>query len=117
MESAPEVVEVANGPQAGTQDVGPRAVIRDTIHTTLNAGGYWLPIEGQHAIADAIVKLRNEEVEKWRRKAVDRGLELGRLQRTVELVEATAHSWLDDHNGTDCARAVLHALTAYQPKE
>jgi hypothetical protein len=110
-------IEAPNGPQTATQSLDPHAVIRDTIHTTLNAGGYWLPIDDQHAITDAIVKLRNEEAEKWRRKAVDRGLELGRLQRTVELVEATAHSWLDDHNGTDCAQAVLHALTAYQPKE
>lgn len=72
--------EVPKGPQEGVQGVDPRAVIRDLIHTTLNAAGYWLPIDGQHAIADALLGLRNDDAEKWRRKAVDRGLELGRLQ-------------------------------------
>ncbi|MER7517820.1 hypothetical protein [Streptomyces sp. NPDC126499] len=109
--------EAPNGPQTGAEGPDPRDVIRDTIARTLNASGYWLPIEGQHAIAHALTGLRNDEAETWRRKAVDRGLELGRLQHTLELAEAAARTWIDDHNGTDCAHAVLDALTAYQPKE
>ena len=97
--------------------VDPREVIRDTIATTLNASSYWLPIEGQRAIADAITHLRDDDTEKWQRLAVERGLELGRLQRTLELAEATARNWLGDPNGYDCAQDVLDALTAYQPKE
>ncbi|GAA2803314.1 hypothetical protein [Streptomyces showdoensis] len=108
-----------SGPQTGTQGPDPRHVIRDTIHTTLNASGYWLPIEAQHAIADAILNLRNNDAETWRRKAVERGLELGRLQRTLELAESTARTWIDGSDGGTgaCAQAVVDALTAYPPKE
>lgn len=114
---APVDPEAANGPQVGAEGPEPREVIRDAIATTLNAGSYWLPIEGQRAIADALVDLRTNEAEKWRRLAIARGLELGRLQRTLELAEAAARAWADDHNGADCAQAVLDALTAHQPKE
>jgi hypothetical protein len=33
----------------------PQAVILDAISTTLNAHGYWLPIEGKRAVADAVL--------------------------------------------------------------
>ncbi|MEV4424024.1 hypothetical protein AB0K23_01345 [Streptomyces sp. NPDC049602] len=106
-----------SGPQAGAEGFEPRAVLLDVISTTLNAAGYWLPMDGKRAVADALFKTRDDEAEKWRRQAVGRALELGRLQRTHELAEAAARTWLDDHNGADCARAVLDALAAYQPKE
>lgn len=106
-----------SGPQTATQSPDPRHVIRDTIHTTLNASGYWLPIEAQHALADALLNLGNDDAETWRRLAVTRALELGRHQRTLELVEATARHWVHNGGGGDCAHAVLDALTAYQPKE
>ncbi|MET9728460.1 hypothetical protein [Streptomyces zaomyceticus] len=95
----------------------PHAVILDAISTALNAASYWLPSDAKRAVADAVLKTRNDEAEKWRRQAVDRGLELGRLQRTLELVEAAARAWLDDHYGADCARAVLDALNAYPAKQ
>ncbi|MFE6815976.1 hypothetical protein [Streptomyces sp. NPDC057677] len=110
-------VGATNGPQAGAERPDPRAVLLDAISTALNAAGYWLPIDGKKAVADAVLKTGSDEAEKWRRQAVDRGLELGRLQRTLELAEATARTWADDHNGADCARAVLDALNAYPAKE
>jgi hypothetical protein len=48
----------ASGAQAGAQSPDPRAVLLDTISTTLNAAGYWLPIEGKKAVADAVLNLQ-----------------------------------------------------------
>jgi len=45
-----------NGPQAGVQSPDPRAVLLDTISTALNAAGYWLPMDGKRAVADAVLK-------------------------------------------------------------
>jgi hypothetical protein len=44
-----------SGPQAPAQALDPRAVILDAISTTINAHGYWLPIEGKRAVADAVL--------------------------------------------------------------
>ncbi|MFE0647460.1 hypothetical protein ACFVZH_02565 [Streptomyces sp. NPDC059534] len=100
-----------------TEPPEPAAAILDTLSTALNAAGYWLPIDGKKAVAEALLQYRSDEVEKWRRRAARRAIELGRAERTLELAAATARSWADDHNGADCARAVLDALTAYPAKE
>lgn len=47
--------------QTGVQGVDPREGIRDTIATTLNRSGYWLPTEGQRAIADALTAHQPKE--------------------------------------------------------
>ena len=76
VESKDRGAGTANGPQAGAQGPKPRDVIRDLIHTTLNAGSYWLPIEGQHAIADAVLAALSSEIEVLRRVADPQGLRL-----------------------------------------
>lgn len=95
----PSDLATPKGAQAGTQDLDPRAVILDLIHTTLNAAGYWLPIEGQHAIADAIANLP-----------------IGVTENRTLAVRAAIHI-ADDHDVTDwqrgyraCAERVLAAL-------
>ena len=105
-----------NGPQTAAQPLDPRDVIRDTIATTLNRAGYWLPVEGQRALADALLATIGEQAEAWRRTAVHRALAIGRLERTLELVEAAIHI-ADNQDITDwqcgyraCAERVQYAL-------
>ncbi|MFE6785155.1 hypothetical protein ACFVFF_23150 [Streptomyces sp. NPDC057680] len=39
----------------------PRAVLLDAISTALNSAGYWLPIDGKRAVADAVLKAGSDE--------------------------------------------------------
>ena len=119
-ESEARVTEALNGAQAGAQGPDPRDVLLNVISTTLNAAGYWLPIDGQHAIAEALLTAIAQQTDDWRRTAVNRAFAIGRLERTLELVAAAAH--IDDaQDVTDwqrgyraCADRVLSVL---QPKE
>lgn len=100
----------------------PRDAIRDLIHTTLNQAGYWLPIDGQHAIAEAVLKLRNDYADKWRHKAIRRAIELGRLERALEAVHDFATQGSDNPgpwgDGYRTARQDFRELLAiYLPKE
>lgn len=101
-----------NDPQ--TARPAPRAVLLGTITTAINQAGFWLAIEGRRAIADAVLAAQEKEIQTWRHTAVRRALKISRLERTIELVEATAQSWQDDPNGHDCAHAVLDALKTYK---
>jgi hypothetical protein len=83
-------------PATGAPD--PHAVILDAISTALNAAGYWLPIDGKRAVADAVVVVLaslNRELELLRRSAdpddlrmVDEMLdEVRKLQAAEAVVE------------------------------
>ncbi|MEE1813512.1 hypothetical protein PUR59_00405 [Streptomyces sp. SP18ES09] len=114
------------GPQKAAQDLDPRAVLLDTISTALNAAGYWLPADGKKAVAEAVLATVGKESELLRRAAdpqdlrmVDEMLdELRKLtaaQAAISSVRSLARKGGDFC--ADCARAVLDALTAHQPKE
>lgn len=80
----------------------------------LNSGGSGTGMV--HAVRDAVLAVRDQEIRAWRHKAIRRALKISRLERTVELAQAAAESYLHDHaDGTDpCAAAVLDALKAYK---
>ncbi|MFI8962088.1 hypothetical protein ACIGO8_08225 [Streptomyces sp. NPDC053493] len=106
--------------QTGAQGVEARDAIRDAIATTLNAAGYWLPVEGQRAIADALVGLHNSEAEKWRHKAIDRAVKLGWLETTLLAVTELANeecthpgAWGDGYR--DAQLGLGELLAAFQP--
>jgi len=99
LESGPGVVGGENEAQAGAQGVDPRAVLLDAISTALNAAGYWLPIEGKRAVADAVLKAGDCEA----RAIVER------VRNAAAIADATdVTDWQRGYRA--CADRVLAAL-------
>lgn len=51
-----------SGPQTGTQGVAPHAQILEAVARAVREGRYWLPADGQRAIADAVVAAQQQRV-------------------------------------------------------
>ncbi|MFB7605246.1 hypothetical protein [Streptomyces gardneri] len=94
----------------------PHAVILDAISTSLNAAGYWLPIEGKRAVVDAVLKARigegaDEETPlQAARASIDlRDAVIAQLKLRTEIAEAKARE-LED--ATDVAVRAIPLMNA-----
>ncbi|MFF0277490.1 hypothetical protein [Streptomyces sp. NPDC004330] len=75
-----------------TQPPDPHAVLLDTISTALNAAGYWLPIDGKKAVADAVLKTGNTGTHDY--------LSTGCLHGDTVLPDGrTGHQYCQGHTG------------------
>jgi len=78
----------------------------DAVGQALNAGRYWLPVEGRPIAVDAVLALTDAELDTARRRAV----------ALVERADA-ARAWARQHLTPEQQTGLLAALRGSQPKE
>ncbi|MFD6363800.1 hypothetical protein ACFWFX_28750 [Streptomyces roseolus] len=108
----PEPVESQPGPSSSEQ------YARDIeCAIGLNAGGAGPDMV--HAVRDAVLRVRDQQLAEWRRKAIDRGLALSRLQRDIQALtelaaEEITHGGEWGNGYRDAQRDLLETLTTLQ---
>ena len=84
----------------------------------LNSGGTGPDMV--HAVRDAVLRVRDQQLTHWRRKAIRRGLAVSRLQGVIQALEELAAEEIT-HRGEwgngyrDAQRDLLELLTTLQP--
>jgi hypothetical protein len=87
-----EPVQIVTPPDPASDDTRRRALARNAVGPALNAHGQWLPLSAREAVADAVLAVRNDELERLRAEVAR--LREGEEPVTDERVVPTPAQWI-----------------------